>query len=76
MEYRKGMLYETWKDKVKDYATITAVTLPGLVALWCWGAVIGASINERYHSRQNQTQVQVERVVPAESGLDTILEKK
>jgi len=73
MEYRNGMLYETWKDRVKDYATLTAVILPGLIALWCWGAVIGASINERYNSKKDRTQVQVERVVPQESGLQKLV---
>lgn len=73
MEYRNGMLYETWKDKVKDYATLTVVMLPGLVALWCWGAVIGASLNERYHQKQESAQVQVERAVPNESGLQKLV---
>jgi len=75
MEYRNGILCETWKDKAKDYASLTAVMLPGLVALWCWGAVIGISIAERYRSNQNQAQVQVERAQP-ESKLKIILENK
>lgn len=73
MEYRNGTLCETWKDKVKDYAIITAVTLPGLIALWCWGAVFGASMQERYHSKQNQPQAQVERIAPQESKLQELL---
>ena len=75
MEYRNGMLYETRMDRIKDYAKLTTVTLPGLVALWCWGAFMGINISERYH-RQEKPQVQIERIASVESGLDKVLEQK
>ena len=76
MEYKNGIISETWKDRVKDYATLTAVALPGLIALWCWGAVTGASLERRYLAQQEEVKVQTERAAQQDSNLKNILDKK